>query len=193
MELYPELSIDLNLSDTMIDIVAERYDIAVRLGRLADSGLIASRLTATKYVVAASPEYLARHEPIAAPDDLRRHNCLLFPYAGFRTRWAFRARSGELTEVPVRGRAVISSAIALEHCALAGMGVALLAEWLIGEHLTAGRLRQVLGNHDVTPAPANFDTAIWFVYPSRAQMPLKVRVFSDYLREAFRIKAAAAA
>jgi DNA-binding transcriptional LysR family regulator len=73
------------------------------------------------------------------------------------------------------------------------MGVALLAEWLIGDHLRAGRLRQVLGNHDVTPAPANFDTAIWFVYPSRAQMPLKVRVFTDYLREAFRTKVAAAA
>lgn len=193
MELYPELGIDLNLSDTIVDIVAERYDMAIRLGRLADSRLVASRLAPTRYVVAASPGYLAAHKPIASPDDLRRHNCLLFPYAGFRTRWAFRARNGELTEVPVRGRAVISSAIALEYCALAGMGVTLLAEWLIGEHLRAGRLVKLFGDYDVTPAPANFDTAIWFVYPSRTQMPLKVRVFSDFVRDAFRIKTAAAA
>jgi DNA-binding transcriptional LysR family regulator len=193
MELYPELAIDLNLNDTMIDIVAERYDMAIRLGRLADSALVASRLAPTRYVVAASPGYLAVHEPITSPGDLRRHSCLLFPYAGFRSRWVFRDRSGELSEVPVRGRTMISSAIGLEHCALAGMGVTLLAEWLIGEHLRAGRLVKLFDDHDVTPAPANFDTAIWFVYPSRAQMPLKVRVFSDFVRDAFRIKAAAMA
>ena len=88
--------------------------------------------------------------------------------------------------------AVISSAVALEHCALAGMGVALLAEWLVGEDMRAGRLVQVLSTYDVTPASGNFDTAIWFVYPSREHVPLKVRVFSDFVRDAFRVKTASA-
>lgn len=192
MERYPDISIDLNLNDSVVDIVAERYDMAIRLGRLADSGLVASRLATTRYLVVASPGYLAEHGPITTPDDLRRHNCLLFPYAGFRNRWVFRDPTGGLAEVPVHGRAVISSAVALEHCALAGMGVALLAEWLVGEDMRAGRLVQVLSTYDVTPASGNFDTAIWFVYPSREHVPLKVRVFSDFVRDAFRVKTASA-
>jgi len=193
MELYPDLAVDLNLSDAVIDIVAERFDMAIRLGYLADSGLVASRLVTTRYVVAASPDYLAAHEPITAPGDLRRHDCLRFPYPGFRTHWTFRDGNGELTEVPVNGRVVISSAVALQNCALAGMGVSLLAEWLIGEHLQSGRLVRILGDYDAAPASGNFDTAIWFVYPSRTQIPLKVRVFSEFVRDAFRSRAVAPA
>ena len=81
--LYPKITVDLTLSETVVDIVAEGYDMAVRLGRLANSRLIATRLLSTSYMVAASPDYLAAHEPIVTPGDLSRHECLLVPLLRF--------------------------------------------------------------------------------------------------------------
>ncbi|KAM3093965.1 LysR substrate-binding domain-containing protein [Phormidesmis sp. 146-35] len=177
---YPDLTIDLLLSDTIVDLFAERIDVAIRLGLLPDSTLVAQQLMPTDYSVCASSDYLKRSEQLKNPVDLAQHNCLLFPFAGFRSRWIFKDQKGELSEVPVFGRTLISSAIALQHCAIAGMGLALLPIWLIGEDLQAGTLINVFPDYEVTAA--DFSTAAWLVYPSRAYIPLKVRVFIDFLK-----------
>lgn len=106
---YPELTVDLLLTDTVVDLVAERIDVAVRLGLLADSTLIAQQLMRTHYTVCASPSYLKRSSPLQHPTDLTHHNCLLFPLAGFRSRWIFKDLGGELSEIPVRGQTITSS------------------------------------------------------------------------------------
>ncbi|KAM3101473.1 LysR substrate-binding domain-containing protein [Phormidesmis sp. 146-12] len=178
--LYPDLTVDILLSDTIVDLFAERIDLAIRLGLLPDSALIAQQLMPTHYFVCASSDYLKRSEQLKNPVDLAQHNCLLFPFAGFRSRWIFKDQKGELSEVPVFGRTLISSAIALQHCAIAGMGLALLPNWLIGEDLQAGILINVFPDYEVTAA--DFSTAAWLVYPSRAYIPLKVRVFIDFLK-----------
>lgn len=178
--LYPDLTLDLLLTDAVVDLFAERIDVAIRLGPLADSTLIAQQLLQTRYTVCASPHYLQQRGQPAIPGDVEHHNCLLFPLAGFRTRWIFRNRDGMLSDVLVQGRTIISTAIALQQCAIAGMGLALLPHWLIADDLQTGALVDVFPAYDVTAT--DFSTSAWLVYPSRAYVPLKVRVFIDFLK-----------
>lgn len=180
--MYPDLTVDLQLTDAVVDLFSERIDLAIRLGLLADSTLIAQRLMRTYYRVCASPQYLQQRGYPKNPSDIEHHNCLLFPLAGFRSRWIFRDQQGNISEVPVHGRTIISNAIALEQCAIAGMGLTLLPNWLVDEDLQAGTLINVFPNHEVTAT--DFNTAAWLVYPSRAYVPLKVRVFIEFLKRA---------
>jgi DNA-binding transcriptional LysR family regulator len=179
--MYPDLTLDLLLTDANLDLFAERIDVAVRLGLLADSTLIAQQLMKTRYSVCASPDYLKQSTQPKQPSDVEQHNCLLFPLAGFRTRWIFKDKNGNTKEVPVRGRTLISNAIALQQCAINAMGLALLPHWLIDEELRKGTLIDVFPDYDVTAT--DFSTAAWLVYPSRAYVPLKVRVFIDFLNK----------
>ena len=178
--MYPDLNLDLLLTDARLDLVKERIDLAIRLGPLEDSALIVQKLMSTKYSVCASPDYLKQVE-LNRPQDITRHNCLLFPFAGFRTRWIFRSDRQETFTVPVSGRTIISNAIGLKNCAIAGMGLALLPNWLIDRDLEDGRLVKVLPGYDVTAT--DFDTSAWLVYPSRKYVPLKVKVFIDFLKQ----------
>jgi DNA-binding transcriptional LysR family regulator len=182
--LYPDLSVDLVLTDAVVDLFADRIDLAVRLGPLADSTLIAQQLMRTHYIVCAGPVYLQQSAPLQHPRDIPHHHCLLFPLAGFRSRWLFRASTGEKTEVFVTGRTMISSGVALLQCAIAGMGLALLPNWLVDDDLQSGRLINVFPAYEVTAT--DFDTAAWLVYPSRAYIPLKVRVLIDFLKQQIR-------
>jgi DNA-binding transcriptional LysR family regulator len=178
---YPELRVELLLTDAVIDVLSERVDLAVRLGLLADSTLRVQRLMRTDYYVCASPLYLRAYGSPRQPQDLPRHNCLLFALPGFRSRWIFRDQHGVSCDVPVVGRTVISNAIALQNAALAGMGVALLPNWLIDSNLRAGTLVNLFPSYEVTAT--DFNTAAWLVYPSRSYLPLKVRVFMDFLKQ----------
>jgi DNA-binding transcriptional LysR family regulator len=180
--LYPDLTVNLLLTDTVVDLLAERIDLAVRLGPMADSTLIAQRLMPVHYRVCASPDYLQQWGQPQHPRDIEHHSCLLFPMAGFRNRWLFRDQGGATDEVPVRGRTIISNATALQQCAIAGMGLALLPHWLVDDDIQTGTLTNVFSDYDVTAT--DFNTAAWLVYPSRAYVPLKVRAFMDFLKQA---------
>ncbi|MBV8689096.1 MAG: LysR family transcriptional regulator, partial [Candidatus Eremiobacteraeota bacterium] len=181
---YPELAFDLLLTDTVLDLVAERIDVAIRLGPLADTGLIAQRLTPMIGRVCATPGYLAARGRPASPEDLQDHNCLLLDHLpGFDSKWRF-VKDGRRFEVPVRGTIRSSNALALKQCALAGMGVILQALWVVGRELKEGVLIDVFPGYSVTAA--NFPSpAAWALYPSRTYVPLKVRVFLNYLKAQF--------
>ena len=179
--LYPELAIELLLTDARLDLVTERIDLAVRLGQLEDSSLIAQKLMPIEYSVCGSPDYLAQHPPIERPQDITQHNCLLFPLAGYRTRWIFRDRDCETVEIPVRGRTIISNAIGLRECAIARIGIALLPQWLTEREIATEKLAKVLPDYEVTAT--DFNPIAWPIYPSRCYVPLKVRVLIDFLKE----------
>lgn len=181
--IYPELTIDLLLSDSRLDLMSERIDLAIRLGQLTDSTLIARKLMSTRYYVCACPDYIKQHDKLDRPQDITRHNCLLFPLAGFRSHWIFQDDLGKICKIPVSGNVIISNAIALKECAIAGMGLALLPHWLVNEDLEAKRLVKVLPDYRVTAT--NFDTSVWLVYPSRKYIPSKVKVFTDFLQQYF--------
>lgn len=179
--LYPDLTVDLFLTDANVDLFTERIDLAIRLGLLVDSTLIAQQLMQSRYFVCASPQYLKQWGHPKSPNGIKQHNCLLFPLTGFRSRWRFRDINGRESEVLVQGYTIISNAIALQQCAIAGMGLALLPNWLIEDDLRAGTLVNVFPSYDVTAT--EFHTAAWLVYPSRVYIPLKVRVFIDFLKQ----------
>ncbi|MEO1352132.1 MAG: LysR family transcriptional regulator [Cyanobacteria bacterium J06635_15] len=113
--MYPELTVNLQLTDAVVDLFSERIDLAIRLGLLADSTLIAQRLMRTYYRVCASPQYLQQRGYPKNPSDIEHHNCLLFPLAGFRSRWIFRDQQDNISEVTVHVLTFISKEIALEH------------------------------------------------------------------------------
>ncbi len=181
---YPDLGLDLMLSDATLDLVSDRVDLAVRLGTRPEIDAIATKLADTRYRVCASPEFLRRHGPIERPEDLSRVDCLRFPFVGFRSRWLFRRADRDILEVPVGGKVVASNAMALFQLAVAGGGPALLADWTVDDAIRRGDLVDVFPGYDVTAT--DFDTGVWLLYPSRAYLPMKVRVFIDFLRAAAR-------
>jgi DNA-binding transcriptional LysR family regulator len=177
---FPELSLELVLTDSNVDLIRDRIDLAIRLAPAIEGDVVCAKLRDTRYRVCASPGYLQSCPPLARPSDLTNHQSLLFSFPGFRSRWLFRSRSKRLTEVPVLGAIVISNALGLRDAALAGLGPALLADWLIDRDLDAGRLIDVFPKFDVTAT--TFETAAWLVYPSRSFLPAKVRLMIDFLR-----------
>lgn len=185
-ERYPGVDIELLLTDNQLDLLVERIDVAVRLGNLSDSAYVATRLYSESFVVCASRRYLARRGHPNAPADLSGHDCLRFHIADYAT-WRFRDGNGRIESVAIRSRVVISNAQALKQCALADMGITLLPRWVVHRELASGELVELLG--DYTAGAADFDVPVWLLYPSRRYLPLKVRVFAEFVREAFRHKA----
>ncbi|MGF1477787.1 MAG: LysR family transcriptional regulator [Geminicoccaceae bacterium] len=183
---YPAVKLELLFTDANLDLVSNGIDLAVRLGHGVEGDLIASKLIPTRYRVCASPAYLADAAPINAPADLEHHPCVLFTLPAYRTAWRFRSRGDGAAEtvVPVSGDIAVSSALSLRSAVLSGLGPGLLADWLVGDDIEAGRLTRLLPDFEVTAT--EFDTAAWLVYPSRAYLPSKVRVMIDFLRAQLR-------
>jgi DNA-binding transcriptional LysR family regulator len=184
-EAFPELRVELLLTDINLDLVSEGIDLAVRLGPSLDTGLIGMKLFNTRYRVCVSPRYLEdcskQGKSLRVPGDLAAHNCLLLNLPDYRSRWLFRDDAGTIEAVSVQGDIVISNPLVLNACAVDGMGPALLANWLVDEALADGTLVDPFSNYTV--AASEFETAAWVLYPSRAYLPNKVRVMIDFLRK----------
>ncbi len=177
---YPGVRLELVLSDANVDLVAEGIDLAVRLGPGVSGDVVSAKFLDTRYRVCAAPQYLARAAKLQHPEGLENHRCVLFTLPGFRSAWRFRDQRGQITKVPVAGDLAVSSALSLRSAVVAGAGPGLLADWLIDDDLAAGHLVDLFPGYEVTAT--TFDTAAWFVYPSRAYLPRKVRVMIDFLR-----------
>jgi len=180
-EKYPSLSVELILTDAYIDLIEERIDIAVRLGVLQDSSYIARQVKTLEFYICASPEYIARHGRPDSPDEIKDHNCLLFPRAGHNLNWSFKSEEGTTVEIPIRGKYLVTNSQAIKQCAIAGMGLALLPEWLVGDAVQSGLLVRLFDEFDVTAS--DYGGGIWLLYPSRDYVPIKTRVFMDHLIE----------
>lgn len=179
--LHPGLKLELLFTDSNLDLVSERIDLAVRLAPALEGDLVAAKLTDTHYRIVASPAYIAAHGRPEAPADLALHDCLTLDIAGFRSGWRLRGKSGDEQLIEVKGQIVLSSPLALRGAALAGLGLALIADWLVADELQQGTLIDLFPSHQA--AASSFSTAAWIVYPSRAFLPRKVRVMVDFLKE----------
>lgn len=178
-ETFPRLQLELLLTDRTLDLVAERIDVAIRLGPSVRADVIGVRLMSTRYHVVASPGYVSGNGTLNRPSDLRDVPCLLLSLPEYRMRWIFRSGAVE-EEVAVAGQFVISNPLALRAAAIEGLGPTLLPDWLIGDDMSAGRLVDLFPAHAVTAT--TFDTAAWLLYPSRSYMPRKTRSAIDFLR-----------
>jgi len=183
-QTYPGLSLELLLTDSNLDLIGERIDVAIRLGPRLDVGYVGTKLFSTRYRVCASPAYLARAGVPSSPIQLAEQKCVVFNLPGFRDRWLFRDVGGKVIEVPITSAVRLSSALAVRQCALDGLGPVLIGHWNIDADLANGSLIDLFPEYSVTAT--DFDTAAWIIYPSRSYLPAKVRTFIDFARERLR-------
>lgn len=175
LEQNPDLRIDLELTDYVVDIVGSGIDVAIRIGRLRDSSLIARRLASNVRLLCASPAYLARNGMPQGLADLARHECLVLSGV---THWTFMV-GGRSRDVRISGRFASSSIEAVHALCLSGQGLALLSDWDVAEELSSGALVPVS-----LDAALPQELAIWAVYPSSRLVPPKLRCFVAALETA---------
>jgi len=179
LERHSELELELEMTDRHVDLVEEGIDVAIRLSEQIDEpSLVARMLAPNKRIVCASPSYLAAHGTPHRPDDLLHHNCLfLYTVAKFN-EWEFEGPDGSQV-INVSGRFRANNADALTEAALAGMGIVRLSNFIVSEHIRAGRLVALL------PDYVHEKAAFYVLYPHRRNLAPKVRSFVDYLVEEF--------
>jgi DNA-binding transcriptional LysR family regulator len=175
---YPELRVDIGLADRIVDLLEEGWDLAVRVGAMPDSSLIARRLADNHMVICAAPAYWRRRGRPREPRDLAHHACLTYAYQHNPNEWPFAGPDGRFT-VRVEGPLMSNNGDLSRAAALAGLGVVALPCFLCGPDLAAGRLEPVLGAW--MPPP----TGIHAVYPHARHLSVKVRAFLDFLAERF--------
>ena len=173
-ELYPAIRIELDLSDRFVDIGEEGYDLAIRIGALEESSLIARKLATTQMVLCGSPAYLDRRGAPQSPRELRDHDCLIYAYNPQPKAWTLR-RSGADETVPVDGSLRVNNGDFLRQLALDGHGLVLLPTFLVGSDLRDGRLVRVLDEYDAG------ELGVYAVYTQRRFMPVRVRALLDFL------------
>ena len=176
---HPEVSLSLNLSDRVVDIVNEGFDCAVRVGDLPDSSLVSVRLADNRRLCVASPAYLQRAGVPAVPAELTRHACLTLSSEASQTRgWVFMV-DGELTHLRPSGRLACSDGQVLHDWCIDGLGVAWRSTWEVEQDVAAGRLQVVLQDF---AAPPN---GIYAVFPQRKHLPLRVRLWIDFVKHSY--------
>lgn len=177
--LYPLVTVDLGLADRYVDLIEEGWDLAIRIGRLQDSSLVARKLAPCRIVVCAAPAYLRSHGSPRVPDDLSTHNCLGYtlPTALSSSRWVF-GREGA-TVVPVAGNLRANNGDALLAAAREGQGLIYQPTFLVGDSLRDGSLVRVLADFEIP------EYGVYAVLPSGRQAPAKVRVMVDFLAARF--------
>lgn len=178
LDANPEVTVNLDLSDRLVDLVNEGIDCAVRIGELADSSLVSVRLGDMRRLVVASPDYIARRGAPHALTDLTQHECLSL---GQQRGWSFRdpEQQGSTISIKVAGRLECNDGAVLHEWALAGRGLAWRSLWEVGEDVRAGRLLPLLEEFAAPPL------GIYAVFPQRRRLPLRVRLFIDLLKHTF--------
>ena len=173
-QAYPQVQLDIALSDRKVDLVEEGFDVAIRIGALPQSDLIARKLGEAHSIVCASPGYLAAHGTPQAPGDLSEHACLSYSLSSSGHDWRLESASQQVT-VPVNGPMRADNGDIIRLAAVAGAGIAFQPHFIVGEDLAAGRLVQVL------PDWRSAEMGIHAVYPSRKHLSAKVRTFVDFI------------
>ena len=177
LALHPGVRVSVDLNDVMVDLVSAGMDMAIRIGSLDDSTLVARQLASNRRLLCASPDYLRRHGAPKTPADLAAHECLLLVGSqGRQEIWRLRDGDREVA-VRVAGRIESNQGELLRDAAIAGLGIALHSSWHVNEDLRAGRLQVVLPDY---PLP---DTGIHAVMPQRRLVPPRVRAFVEFLAE----------
>jgi DNA-binding transcriptional LysR family regulator len=179
---YPELELDITLTDERRDLIANNIDVALWLGDLPNSDLVARRLSRSGRIVCGAPAYLERHGVPRTPRDLRHHSCLLYAAPSYGTVWNF-TRDGHTEVIQVSGSVRSDNGLVLQASGLAGLGLIVVHAWQVRDLLADERLVSVLSEYTVNPRSGDAD--LYAVFPTARRMSRKVRVFVDFLAEVF--------
>lgn len=183
LEKHPNIKLDVTLTDAREDLVAQGVDVAVWLGSLEDSSLIARRLTPGKRLVCCSPGYAAKRGLPVHPTDLSQHNCIVYRAKSYDSSWRF-TKDGTTTSVAVSGNLESDSAAVLMTSALNGLGFVMLQEAVVRPSIESGALVNVFSDYQTSSTDA--DVALYAVYPGSKQTSPKNRAFIDFLVRLFR-------
>lgn len=176
--LYPDIIVELIVTDRFVDLVEDGFDVAIRIGQLSDSALVARRIGSSPRVTVATPDYLARCGEPYHPDELKAHACIVYAFQRSPNPWLF-ATNGEPTELAVGGPLRTNDAENVRAAVLAGLGIAQAPRWLFSAELADGKVRELLPRY--TPRP----TPIHAVFPAERPTAPKVRAFVDFVADAF--------
>lgn len=176
VEKFPEIHLDLHLTDNFVDIIRDGFDLAIRIGELEDSSLVARKLSPDTRVMVAAPSYIQRNGTPKSLNDLVNHNCLC---AGAQDIWSIEGPGGQ-QEVRVKGNIRSNSADMIREALIAGLGIGLRGTWEVGQEIKDGKLEVILPQYR-----GSSNMAIYAVYPSRDFMPAKVDVLLDFLGQHF--------
>ena len=180
LERYPDILVDISLTDATIDLVEERADVAIRIGPLSDSNLVARRLGDSGRSIVAAPAYLDRHGTPIEPEDLLLHNCIAFNFRRVEPAWPFR-RDGQVFDLTVSGNVEANNGETVAQLAREGIGIARVGSFHVAEDIAAGRLVSLLDAYN----PGDREP-IHALFVGGTIMPARVRVFIDYLAEQLR-------
>jgi len=175
----PDVSLDMEINDRMVDVVSDGFDVVLRIGELKDTSLIARQITTTQGVTVAAPDYWRRHGKPRHPSDLTAHTCIGYSLAQAPSRWTYQDHSGRPIHVDVTTRVLCNSAEMECALALGGTGVTRLPEFACRRELADGLLEPVLVDFQRPPM------GIFAVYPHRRHLAKKVRAFIDFLVDRF--------
>ena len=185
MALHPRVVLDVTLSDRVVDLVDEGFDVAVRIARLQESTLVSRQLTTTRLILCASPEYLRLHGTPSHPSELAHHSVVAYSLLAMGDQWEF-AGPKDIDDpilVKVAPRMRTNSGDTCAAAALQHMGIVLQPSFLVGKHLASGALVEVM------PQFRSIELGVYAVYPSRRHLTPKVRALVDFLVDAFRMRA----
>jgi DNA-binding transcriptional LysR family regulator len=175
---YPRVQLDISLSDRKVDLVDEGFDLAIRIGALPQSDLIARKIGGVRSIVCAAPSYLARMGAPEFPADLGAHACLGYTLTGTGADWRLEASHGAVVVVPISGPIRADNGDIIRLAALRGAGIVFQPHFIVGDDIEAGRLVRLL------PEWQSAELGVYAVYPSRKHLSAKVRTFVDFLVEA---------
>ncbi|ANS88025.1 putative HTH-type transcriptional regulator LtrA [Vibrio scophthalmi] len=176
LTLYPDIQVDLLVSDKHVDLIADGVDVAIRAKQLEDSNFVARHLFDNPFAVAAAPQYLKQSAVIKTAEDLKDHNCIVYSMLKSINIWHFE-REGHRISVPVTGRSRCDNGDVILQLALDGEGIVHLPIWMLDEHVRSGRLELILQDYESKPLPFNA------IYLQSRYVPLKVRCFIDYIKQ----------
>ena len=179
VERYPEVKFEVVVSDRIVDLVDEGFDLAIRVGQVGSDRLVARRLGSMQLIACASPAYLKRHGTPLAPADLSTHNVLTYAYASAPRSRRFTDSAGQTHDVRVTGSLHANSAETLVAAAIAGLGIVCEPDFLVEDAIAQGKLVRVLPEFEASRGD------IWAVYPSHRHLSQKVRLFVDHVKRWF--------
>ena len=177
LALHPEVSVEMNLDDRVVDVIEEGFDVSIRITEMPDSSLIARRLAACRHVIVAAPAYLEKHGTPRTPEDLRDHNIISFSYQASANDWHFISPDNKQVSVPVSGSMQANNSLALREALLRGAGITRTPTFVVGKDVQDGHLLSILGNY------RTLEVSIYLVYPQRRHLSPKVRAFVDFMAD----------
>jgi DNA-binding transcriptional LysR family regulator len=177
---FPDVTLDVTLSDRTVDLVEEGFDIGIFIGlQKFDVSMISRQIGTTEVLLCASPDYIKRRGTLNVPEDVSQHDCLNFTFEQLRHRWPIQGVDGTTQHIPVTSRMLSNSGELLRQCAMAGMGIVIRPSFSLADDLISGRLVRLLPNHHLG------QMSVTMVYPSRRLLSATVRSFVDFINAQF--------